>query len=56
MGLLPNFIAKRPIVAENDFAGVIVDAYGSKWENGQEVFGFVDIREFVHVYSHRVSC
>lgn len=50
MGLLPNFIVKRPHVAENDFAGVVVDANGTEFENGQEVYGLVSVGE-----SHSVS-
>jgi hypothetical protein len=41
MLLLPNFLAKRPAVAEHDFAGVIADANGSEFINGEPVFGFV---------------
>lgn len=44
MGLLPNFLAKRPIVAEHDFSGVIVDANGStEFSVGDQVFGFVSV-------------
>ena len=39
MGMLPNILARRPHVAEQDFAGVVVDANGTEFENGQEVFG-----------------
>ncbi|KAI0340529.1 NAD(P)-binding protein [Trametopsis cervina] len=41
MGLLPNFIAKRPHVAEHDLAGIVVDANGSGFQNGQEVYGMI---------------
>ena len=44
MRLLPNFLASRPLVAENDFAGVVVDANGSsEFKNGDPVFGFVEV-------------
>lgn len=39
MGMLPNFIAKRPQVVEHDFAGVVADANGTNLYNGQEVWG-----------------
>ncbi|KAI0086310.1 hypothetical protein BDY19DRAFT_960779 [Irpex rosettiformis] len=41
MGLLPNFIAKRPYVAEHDFAGIVVNGNGTEFQNGQEVYGLV---------------
>ena len=44
MLLLPNFLAKRPVVAEHDFAGVIADANGSEFTNGEVVFGYVSRR------------
>ncbi|OCH92073.1 NAD(P)-binding protein [Obba rivulosa] len=39
MGLLPNFLAKRPHVAEFDLAGVIIDGNGTKWKAGDAVYG-----------------
>ena len=44
MGLMPNFIARRPHVAEHDFAGVVVDANGTALQNGQEVYGWIPVR------------
>lgn len=41
MGLVPNLLLKRPHVAEIDFTGIVVDANGTKFENGQAVWGFV---------------
>lgn len=41
MGMLPNFIAKRPHVAEHDLSGFIVDANGSEFQNGQAVYGII---------------
>ncbi|TDL27567.1 NAD(P)-binding protein [Rickenella mellea] len=41
MKMLPNWLAKRPHVAENDFAGVVVDANGTAFANGDEVFGWI---------------
>jgi NADPH:quinone reductase-like Zn-dependent oxidoreductase len=39
MGLLPNFITKRPHVAEHDFAGIVINGNGTRFKNGQEVYG-----------------
>jgi NADPH:quinone reductase-like Zn-dependent oxidoreductase len=39
MGLLPNFMTKRPHVAEHDFAGIVINGNGTRFENGQEVYG-----------------
>ncbi|TFK27373.1 NAD(P)-binding protein [Coprinopsis marcescibilis] len=39
--LLPNFLARRPIVPEFDFTGVIVDSRDSEHKVGDEVFGFI---------------
>lgn len=50
MGFLPNFLARRPLVAEHDFAGVVVDANGSKWQNGQDVYGSIMFRETSQFY------
>lgn len=44
MSTLPNFIARRPHVAEHDFAGVIVDPNGSHFQKGDEVFGWLPAR------------
>jgi len=41
MRLVPNFMANRPVVAEHDFAGIIADANGSEFKNGDPVFGYV---------------
>ncbi|TRM64734.1 hypothetical protein BD626DRAFT_567608 [Schizophyllum amplum] len=43
MGLLPDFIAKRPLPAEHDFAGTVVDANGTKFKEGDAVWGFVEV-------------
>ncbi len=45
MGFLPNFIARRPHVAEHDFTGIIANANGTELENGQAVYGFVPVRQ-----------
>lgn len=39
MGLVPNFMTKRPHAAEHDFAGIVINGNGSRFENGQEVYG-----------------
>jgi NADPH:quinone reductase-like Zn-dependent oxidoreductase len=49
MGMLPNFIAKRPQVVEHDFAGVVADANGTDFHNGQEVWGWMPLREYVNI-------
>ncbi|KAI0689116.1 hypothetical protein BC835DRAFT_1407907 [Cytidiella melzeri] len=65
MGLLPNFLVKRPQVAENDFAGVVVNGNGTDWQNGQEVYGIVSadvafkngqgaLAEYLVVHSSRI--
>ncbi|KAF7791263.1 hypothetical protein EIP86_002277 [Pleurotus ostreatoroseus] len=41
MEVIPNWMSKRPYIAEMDFSGVIVDANGTDLSNGQEVFGLV---------------
>lgn len=52
MNLLPNWVSGRPHIAEHDFTGVIADANGTKWKNGQEVFGFLDFRKYMRSH-HR---
>jgi hypothetical protein len=41
MKVLPNFIARRPHVAEHDLAGIIVDSNGTHFNNGDGVFGWI---------------
>lgn len=43
--MLPNFIAKRPLPAEYDLAGVIEDPNGSSFNKGDEVFGIIPVRK-----------
>ncbi|KAF8417003.1 chaperonin 10-like protein [Boletus edulis BED1] len=43
MGTLPNVLTKRPHPAEHDLAGVIVDANGSSFSNGDEVIGYIPV-------------
>ncbi|KAF9234545.1 chaperonin 10-like protein [Melanogaster broomeanus] len=43
MGVLPNFLSARPHPAEHDFAGVVVDANGSRFSNGDEIIGFIPV-------------
>ncbi|TFK27372.1 quinone oxidoreductase [Coprinopsis marcescibilis] len=40
LGMVPDFLAKRPVVAEFDFAGVVVDTKDSDYQVGDEVCGF----------------
>ena len=50
MALLPNFLAKRPHVAEYDFTGLVVNANDTEFENGQAVYGVVGVGKLC--YSH----
>ena len=43
MGTLPNVLSKRPHPAEHDLAGVIVDANGTSFSNGDEIIGFIPV-------------
>lgn len=43
MRLVPNFVAGRPYPAENDLAGIIVDAGDSDFKVGDRVFGFIEV-------------
>lgn len=43
MGLLPNFLAKRPLVAEHDFAGTVVAEKETAFKKGDEVFGWIPV-------------
>ncbi|KAL0947086.1 hypothetical protein HGRIS_013227 [Hohenbuehelia grisea] len=45
MKMAPNFIAKRPAIAEYDLAGVVVDANGTEFKEGDAVFGFISVAE-----------
>lgn len=57
MNLLPNWVSGRPHIAEHDFTGVIADANDTKWKNGQEVFGFLDFREYMRSHHcHGADC
>ncbi|KAI0041542.1 NAD(P)-binding protein [Auriscalpium vulgare] len=39
MKWLPNFVARRPITAEQDLAGTVVDGNGTRWKAGDAVWG-----------------
>lgn len=41
MNFLPNLLANRPYVAEHDFAGVVVDANGTRFTSGDQLFGWI---------------
>ena len=41
MAMFPNFMARRPHVAEHDLAGVIVNANGTQFAAGDHVFGLI---------------
>ena len=54
MRVLPNLFANRPHVAEHDFSGVIVDANGTSYSNGDNVFGWIPSGE-LHPHPFPVS-
>jgi len=41
MTVLPNWLARRPVVAEYDLAGIVVDPNGSNFAKGDQVFGSI---------------
>jgi NADPH:quinone reductase-like Zn-dependent oxidoreductase len=43
MGIVPNFLARRPHVAELDLAGIVVDSNGTEFRAGDKVFGCSNI-------------
>ncbi|KAH7912134.1 NAD(P)-binding protein [Hygrophoropsis aurantiaca] len=43
MASVPNFIARRPLTPEYDLSGVVVDANGTNFSNGDEVFGMISV-------------
>ena len=43
---LPGFMASRPMPAEYDFSGVVVDANGTSFNNGDPVYGFLDVSAY----------
>lgn len=43
MQVAPNFLAKRPLIAEHDFSGVVVKENGTEFEVGDPVFGFFHV-------------
>lgn len=42
MKFFPNFIMKRPRVAEYDFAGTVVNSNGTSFNPGDKVWGFLN--------------
>lgn len=48
MALLPNFLAKRPHVAEYDFTGIVVNANDTEFESGQAVYGVVGVGQLCY--------
>lgn len=43
MQVAPNFLAKRPLIAEHDFSGVAVKENDTEFEVGDPVFGFFHV-------------
>lgn len=41
MIFLPNFLAKRPSIAESDIAGTVVDPNDTSFKVGDKVWGFI---------------
>ncbi|TFK19877.1 GroES-like protein [Coprinopsis marcescibilis] len=41
--VVPNFLSGRPLAAETDFAGVIVDSKDEEFKVGDEICGFLDL-------------
>lgn len=46
MSVAPDIFARRPITPEHDFAGVVMDANGTEFSAGDEVIGFIPVREY----------
>jgi len=44
MQIAPGFVARKPYVPEHDFSGVIVDANGSSFSNGDIVYGWIPVQ------------
>ncbi|TFY78567.1 hypothetical protein EWM64_g5447 [Hericium alpestre] len=44
MGLVPNFVAGRPLTPEHDFAGIVVDGNDTRWHRGEAVFGVIPLQ------------
>lgn len=44
MQLMPNFLARRPHIAEHDLAGVVIDSNSTAFQKGDEVFGWNPVR------------
>ena len=55
MRVLPNLFANRPHVAEHDFSGVIVDANGTSYSNGDNVFGWIPTSK-LHLHRLQTVC
>lgn len=44
MRMIPNFAnTGRPLPAEHDLSGIIVDGNGTEFSNGDQVFGFISV-------------
>ncbi len=43
MQVAPNFLAKRPLIAEHDFSGVVEQENDTEFNVGDPVFGFVHV-------------
>ena len=52
MHYAPNFLVKRPYIAEHDFAGTVIDSNGSSFKNGDAVFGWIPARMWSHPIVH----
>lgn len=45
MKVAPNYMAKRPHIAEFDLSGEVVDQKGSQFVNGDKVIAYCPVRE-----------
>ncbi|KAF8892618.1 chaperonin 10-like protein [Infundibulicybe gibba] len=43
MKFVPNIMSGRPFVAEHDFTGIVADANGTEFSNGNPVFGCIPV-------------
>lgn len=55
MRLLPDSLARRPLPAEHDLSGVIVDANTTEFSPGDQVFGFISTGEHTTLLSLHLS-
>ena len=52
---MPSFVLKRVLAYEFDLAGVVVDPNGTDFEEGDEIFGVIPVRESTSLLSTPMS-